>query len=175
MSDIRECNVPEALFIPVQHQTIIRPILLKTYYVKGKLNDFRFKRRQMVGFKFAKGKLVTSKLEWDEERPEHYTAVARYLFTPKENGQKKKTCTECMNPEKYGPFAECVVVAAGNPRDGEHQDGAFKGDPKKARYSGSRVLFSRETIHEIPTDMLLKAREVLVAEIARRRANMEQQ
>ena len=173
----------------------------------------------MVGFKFAKGKLVTSKLEWDEERPEHYTAVARYLFTPKENGQKKKTCTECMNPEKYGPFAECVVVAAGNPRDGEHQDGgaclncvykgeeegcslsvgmvfsflfftcllivkdisltnnslAFKGDPKKARYSGSRVLFSRETIHEIPTDMLWKAREVLVAEIARRRANMEQQ
>ncbi|KAK3956031.1 hypothetical protein QBC32DRAFT_321265 [Pseudoneurospora amorphoporcata] len=167
-----------------QHQSILRPILLKTYYVKGELNDFRFENGKVTSFKFAKGKLTTSQLKWDEERPEHYTAVTRYLFTPKEHGQK--TCTECMNPEKYGPFAECVA----GPRDGEHQGAClhcvykgegegcslrvgFQGDPKKARYSGSRVAFLRETIRDIPTEMLLKAREILLAEIRRRRENME--
>ncbi|KAJ4401820.1 hypothetical protein N0V85_005435 [Neurospora sp. IMI 360204] len=158
LKKVLECNVPEALSITAQHKTIVRPILLKTYWVKGELTGFRkFKNGNLkvTGFKFAKGKLVTSQLKWDEH-PEHYTAVAHYLFTPKENGEK--TCTECMNPEKYGPFAECVAGGSG-----------FEGDQKKAQYPGSRVPFSAETIRDMPTEVLEKALAIVEAELRRRR------
>lgn len=105
---------------------ILRPLWLKFYYARGDLAGFRYNPDgRLAGCKFAKGKAVTSQLK--RTRPRHFTAVARYPFSPKENGNKIK-CTECRNPEKYGPFGECFVAAGG--------EGIEEGACLNCRYRG---------------------------------------
>ncbi|CCC08525.1 hypothetical protein SMACR_05769 [Sordaria macrospora] len=88
LKKILESKVNHALAITAEHKTILRPLLLKPYWVKDQL--------------------VPSILKW--ERHEHYTGVARYLFTPKDN---EEACTKCATTDNYGPFAECVAGGRG--------------------------------------------------------------
>ncbi|KAK1781025.1 hypothetical protein QBC45DRAFT_461243 [Copromyces sp. CBS 386.78] len=155
LKKILESKVNHALAITAENKTILRPLLLKPYWVKGQL--------------------VPSNLKW--ERHEHYTGVARYLFTPKDN---EETCTKCTTTDNYGPFAECV---AGD--RGVHMGACFncycKGEGKscslriayekaeeKARHARDGVPFSVITVRNASTRDLEKALRWIQDEIRMR-------
>ncbi|KAK3396381.1 hypothetical protein B0T20DRAFT_501687 [Sordaria brevicollis] len=242
------CNVPGALSILAEHKTILRPLHLKSYYVKGEVIGLACSQGKQY-IKFADGKFVASRLEWgksceqdkdnqkgeededskkdadsrndadsktnepdesnedDEDgkriryegkkRSKHiYPALARYLFCVKENVEGKR-CTECTNVERYGPFADCVVVTAGGGEDADEEEGSaclncrYRGEAeycslrvgfgevkKQAPYFLNRIPFpnfSQEDLRNVPTKALKKMEEVLCGALELMKKEQESQ